>query len=386
MITTVRAKDCTYSKRGICCVKLKVSQDDLANALGVVSRAVSSKNAIPVLSGIYLAAKNAGLILRATDLELEMDSTIPAQVSEEGAIVLPARYLTDLIRHIPFGDIEITTDDSNFTATLRWGKSHYVIHGFQPDQFPYLPEADGDTTLELKQSLLRDVLRQTVFAASHDEARPYLTGVHFVLRGNDLLAEATDGARIAFVRTPVDNRAGLELNVIIPTRSLNELGRILSDKDTDTLHLSLKANHAFFDLGGIKVATRLLDGQYPDLMRLVPQSYPSGVTLAKGNFTDACERAALIATDSGIKLSFTPSLLTITANAPEVGQVYDEIPAALQGPPVDIGFNTRYLIEGLKALSAQEFLFELSGSRNPARIRSTNGDGYVYIVLPLITY
>jgi len=367
-------------------VKLKVSQDDLSNALGIVSRAVSSKNAIPVLSGIYLAAKKDGLVVRATDLELEMDSNVVAQVAEEGAIVLPARYLTDLIRRIPFGEIEITTDDSNFTAVLRWGKSQYVIHGFQPDQFPYLPEADGETALEIKQPLLRDVLRQTVFAASHDEARPYLTGVHLLLRGNELLAEATDGARIAFVRTPVDNRSGLEMNVIIPTRSLNELGRTLSDKDTDVVRISLKANHAFFDLGTVQVVSRLLDGQYPDLMRLVPQSYPSGITLAKGNFTDACERAALIANDSGIKLSIGPALLTITANAPEVGQVYEEISASLQGPAVDIGFNTRYLVEGLKAMAEQEFLFELSGSRNPARLRPTSGDGYVYIVLPLITY
>ncbi len=367
-------------------MKLKVSQEDLANALGVVSRAVSSKNAIPVLSGIYLAAKKDTLVVRATDLELEMDSSIPAQVTEDGAIVLPARYLTDLIRRIPFGEIEINTDDANFTAVLRWGKSQYVIHGFQPDQFPYLPEADGDKSLEIKQPLLREVLRQTIFAASHDEARPYLTGVHLLLRGNELHAESTDGARIAFVRTPVENPGGMEMNVIIPTRSLNELGRTLSDKDTDTLRISLKANHAFFDLGTVKVVSRLLDGQYPDLMRLVPQSYPSGVTLARGNFTDACERAALIANDSGVKIAFAPALLTITANAPEVGQVYEEIPATLQGPAVDIGFNTRYLIEGLKALSEQEFLLELSGSRNPARIRPTTGDGYVYIVLPLITY
>lgn len=365
-------------------MRLRITQDALADALGVVSRAVSSKNAIPVLSGIYLAARQGSLTIRATDLEIEMSRTVEAEVEQEGAIVLPSRYLTDLIRRIPFGSIELDVDTSNFTAALRWGKNQYVMHGFQPDQFPYLPEADAENSLEIKQPILRDVLRQTVFAAAHDEARPFLTGVHLSLRGNDLTAEATDGARIAFMRTTVDNRKGMDLNVIIPTRSLNELGRVLSDKETDTVRLSLKANHAFFDLGALKVASRLLDGQYPDLMRLIPQSYPSGAALQRGQFSDACERAALI--DNDVKLAFAAENLVITANAPEVGQVYEEVPVTLQGPAVTIGFNSRYLIEGLKAMTEPEFQIELSGSRSPARVRPAGSDRYVYIIMPLITY
>lgn len=367
-------------------MKITVSQENFSEALTTVSKAVSAKNTIPVLSGVYLEARGEGLQLRATDLELAMECSAAAQVQAPGAVVLPARFLTDLIRRIPFGDIELAVDTSNYTATLRWGKSQYLIHGFPPDQFPQIPSPDAGASICVPQPLLRDVLRQTTFAAAHDETRPYLTGVYFTVKADTLSAVATDSVRIAHSRMQVQNAGSLQLGAIIPGRSLNELTRVLSGEASDTVEIAVSSNQVYFDLGRVKVISRLLEGQYPDVMRLVPQQYQTAATIAREAFLEAVERAALITKDGALKLRVDHQVLTITANAPEVGQVYEEIPLSLQGEPLEIGFNARYLVEGLKAVDEPEFVFDFSGSRNPARLRPNSSAGFVYVVLPLITY
>lgn len=365
---------------------LIVEQETFAAALTTVSKAVSAKNTIPALSGVLLRARQDTLMLQATDLELAMQSSAPAQVLEEGAIVLPARYLTDLVRRIPFGQIELSVDRHNYTATLRWQKSQYMIHGFPPDQFPHIPEPDVSSLFTISQSLLREVLRQTAFAAAHDETRLYLTGVHLTIRGTELLAVATDSARIAHSRAHIQNPAGVAAQAIVPSRSLHELVKVLSGEPGDDARIAVTANQIFFDLGNLRVISRLLEGQYPDVLRLIPHQYATRVKVARDQFLEAIERAALITKDSAVKLGITPGLLTITANTPEVGQVYEEVPIELSGDPLDIGFNARLLMDGLKVMVDQEFTFEFSGNRHPSRITSAGDEAFLYVVLPLITY
>ena len=367
-------------------MKITISQEALNNALGIVSKAVSTKNTIPVLSGIYMSARGGLLTLRATDMELAIESSAECNVITDGEIVLPARYLTDLIRRIPFGEIELAVDERNFTATVRWGKSQYVIHGFSPSQFPSVPDTEGASTFAISQVLLRDLLRQTTFAAGHDESKPWLTGVLFKLRENRLTGTATDGVRIAHTGTDAENPAGHAFSIIIPSRSLNELSRLLSSDAAATARVSVTSNQVFFDLGKVRVISRLLEGQYPDVMRLVPQSYPTELSVNRTAFLEALERAALIAKDGAVKISLSANKVTITSNTPEVGQVYEEIPATLKaGEGLDIGFNSKFLVEYLKVIEETEFRFQCSGSRNPARLQAEGETQFVYVVLPLIT-
>jgi len=383
----VNTKSRTGCPKGGTPVKITISQEALTNILSTVAKAVSTKNTIPVLSGVYLSAQSNALTLRATDMELAIESSIPCNVIAEGEIVLPARYLTDLVRRIPFGDIELTADLRNFTATLRWGKSQYVIHGFSAEQFPSVPDTEGASAFTASQVLLKDLLRQTTFAAGHDESKPWLTGVLFKLRENRLNGTATDGVRIAYAETDAENPAGHSFSVIIPSRSLNELGRLLSGEAADTARIAVTANQIFFDLGKVRVISRLLEGQYPDVMRLVPQNYPTEITLNRSEFLEAIERAALIAKDGAVKIGLGDGRVTITSNTPEVGQVYEEVPSgALLGDPLDIGFNSKFLIDYLKVLEEAEFKFQCSGSRNPARLHPASNTHFIYVVLPLITY
>lgn len=366
-------------------MKVKLPQEALADALAVVAKAVSAKNTIPVLAGIYLQAEAQTLTLRATDLELAIESKIDAAVEVTGSVVLPARYLADLVRKIPYGDIFLTVDTENYTATLMWEKSRYTIHGFQPDQFPYLPEVGEAPQLAVASEGLRNLLRRTIFAVSHDDTRPYLTGVSFRLGEGVLSALATDSVRIAGSQLSVQTDGAQQMQMIVPGRALHELLRLLGAQAENEIKVSLSDSHVLFDLGHTRLLSRLLEGQFPDVMRLVPNEYGSSVRLHKASFIEACERAALLAKDGAVKLAVQQDMLVITSNAPEVGQVYEELAASLDGDPVEIGFNSRYLIEGLKATDTQEFTFEFSGARNPSRIRIPDGDPFVYIVLPLIT-
>lgn len=368
-------------------MRITISQESLNSTLSIVSKAVSTKQTVAVLSGIHMSARDGLLTLRATDMELAIASSAPCQVVDEGEIVLPSRYLTDLVRRIPFGDIEIAADSRNFTASVRWGKSQYVIHGYSPEQYPDVPEIDEAATFTASQEMLRDLLRQTTFSAGHDESKPWLTGVFFKLRENRLSGTSTDAARIAHAETSADNPAGHSFSIIIPSRSLIELTRLLSTEAKATARIAVSANQVFFDLGGVKVISRLLDGQYPDVMRLVPQSYPTEVTASRTEFLEAIERAALMARDGAVKIGLGEGRITITSNSPEVGQVYEEVPAGrLVGEPLDIGFNSKYLIDYLKVLEEAEFRFQCSGSRNPARLQPVSNSQFIYVVLPLITF
>lgn len=368
-------------------MKITISQEALSSTLGTVSKAVSTKNTIPVLSGIYLCARAGVLTLRATDMELAIESSVPCQIHQDGDIVLPARYLTDLVRRIPYGEIELGVDQRNYTATVRWGKSQYVIHGFPADQFPSVPDTEGASTFTASQVLLKDLLRQTTFAAGHDESKPWLTGVLFKLRENRLNGTATDGVRIAFAETDADNPGGHSFSIIIPSRSLNELTRLLSSEAADNARIAVTSNQVFFDLGKVRVISRLLEGQYPDVMRLVPQSYPTEITVNRAEFMEAIERAALIAKDGAVKIGLNDTKVTITSNTPEVGQVYEEVPAGtLVGQALDIGFNSKFLVEYLKVMEEAEFRFQCSGSRNPARLQPVGDSTLIYVVLPLISF
>jgi len=368
-------------------VKILISQEALNATLATVAKAVSTKNTIPVLSGVYLSAKGETLTIRATDMELAIEAVTPCEVVTEGEIVLPARYLTDLVRRIPYGNIELTVDYRSFMAVVRWGKSKYDIHGFSADQFPSLPDVEGASTFTAGHLKLRELLRQTTFAAGHDESKPWLTGVLFKLRENRITGTATDGVRIAYAETDANNPAGHSFSIIIPSRSLNELTRLLSGDENEVARVSVTSNQVFFDLGKVRVISRLLEGQYPDVMRLIPQNYPTEVVLQRAEFMEALERATLIAKDGTVKVGLASDKVVITSNTPEVGQVYEELPTnSMTGDSIDMGFNAKFLVDFLKVLEENEFRFQCSGSRNPARLQPASNTHFLYVVLPLITF
>lgn len=365
-----------------------VHQSDFAQAVATAAKAVSTRNTLPILSGILLKAEGSTLQLTATDLEIGIEVRIPAQIEQAGQVVLPARYLTEIVRRIPDETVRVEIDPRNFTAVLRWGKSQYTIHGNDAEQFPYLPEPAGPDGYRIDQALLRHLIRQTAFAVAHDESRPILAGAQFRFAPPDLQVIATDGVRIAYRRGKLQTESTEAREVVIPGRTLNELSRLLGADADAMVTIRLTDSQAFFEMDGLRLVSRLLEGQYPDVLRLIPQNYSTRLQLPTQEFFESCERAALIARDgnNAIKLDIQPDRLVITSSVPEVGQVYEELAATMSGEPLEIGLNPRFLTEGLRVLDAEEFVFEFTGNRTPTKITPLDGDHFFYVVLPIVVW
>ncbi len=371
-------------------MKFTASQVDLSFGLQTVTKAVSAKTTLPILSGILLKAENGRLNLTATDLEIGIECDVAAQVETAGAIVLPARYLTEIVRKVPAAALQVEVDPRNYTAIIRWGRSQYTIHGFSPEQYPFLPKVTNVPGYKLSQNTLKTMIRQTAFAVSHDETRPILTGAQLAINDGNCHLVATDGVRIAFRRTALKGlpEGHDKSTLVLPGRTLNELSRLLASNDEDTLTLSVTPTQAFFDLGDVRLVSRLLEGQFPDVLRLVPQTYSTSIKLSAQQLHDTCERAALIARDGSgaIKLGIAEDRVTVTSSTPEVGQVYEELAATIQGDPLEIGLNPRLLMEGLRAFETDDLLFEFAGNRSPSRMKPEGGDDFLYVVLPIVVW
>ncbi|HEY8449234.1 MAG TPA: DNA polymerase III subunit beta [Bacillota bacterium] len=367
-------------------MRIRVEPTPFASALQAVNRAVSSRTTLPVLTGILLEAGRDGVVLSGTDLEIAIRARVAADIVEPGAIVLPARYLSDFTRRIPYGTIELSVEPGTQIATFRWQRSEYRIHGIDPQQFPEPPQP-GDETTSFPRSLLREIVQQTAFCVSQDETRPALTGVHLRCDHNGLIAIATDGFRVAIRRAPFTLAGDRLLDLIVPGRALQEVTRLLTGDGQAAAVLSSRENQIFLDLGDVQFASRVIEGPYPNVLDLLPTQYPTQLRLNRQELLQAADRAALLAdsrlTARLIVLELEPDRLIITSQDPEVGQAYEEVAAELSGDGLRIGLNARYLADGLEHIASDEVLLEFIDPVKAIRIRGLADDSYEYIVFPV---
>lgn len=366
-------------------MRFRLEQARLAEGLRTVGRAVSTKNLIPVLSGIYLAAGGDGLTLRASDLELTVETTVPAEVVEEGAVVLPGRFLSDLVRRLPAGLVEVAVDLRSATALLTCEEAEYAVHGFSAEQFPVEPATGGKPGLEAEAGALRTLLRETSFATGSDESRPWFTGVFLSVEGPRMLAMATDAAVLAFSEIPVHNPEDLRFSVILPGRSVGELTRLLSEESGRCSVVPLQ-NLFQFRSGAVTVTSRLMEGQYPDFRRLMPAQWRAAVRMERQRLLEACERGGLVARDGAVRLEASAAGLQLAARTPEVGRVCERIPAAVGGEPFEVGLNVRYVLEGLRSMEAPEVVMEYADRNSAVRFRTGSEATGFFAVLPLRSF
>jgi len=368
-------------------MKFKVAQESLAGALQLVQRAVSARSTVPVLSGILVETTGEGLSLTATDQEIGIRANLPATVAAEGAMVFPSR-LGDIVKKIPFGEITFDVDASNSTATITWERSRFVIHGFPAGEFPPLPEPASEGGYTISQAVLRRLVRQTGFAVSHDESRPVFTGVLVAFEDDKVKFVATDGFRLALSQGQVTGSQGTGGGgeVIVPGRALGEVARVLGEEGDGPIHISLAENRIFFDGAGERVVCRLIEGQFPPFKQVIPKQFVTHVTCATKGFLDACERASLIARDPGqaVRLQVNGSTMVVSASTPEVGAVTEEIPIESQGDSLEIAFNPRYLIEGLRNIDNEKTSYEFTGPLSPSCMRPAGDEAsFTCVVLPM---
>ena len=367
-------------------MRLTIDQADLHTALQVASRAVATRSTLPALAGVLLIAEPEQLRLIATDLELAIEALAPARVEAEGSVVLPGRHFAELVRRLPGGEVRLEVDEGH-RAVLSWQRSRFTIHGMDPRLFPAVPRISAEGTVVFQPEVLRGVLRRTTFAVSHDETRPILTGVCFQVEGDRLRALATDGFRIAVCQAALERPAeGAPASLVIPGRSLGEVARLLPGEGIG--RMVIDATQVGFQLGEIRLISRLIEGAYPPVLDLVPAEYPTRVQMATREFQEACERAALLSDTRQaarwlIRLTVEPGRVIITASDPEIGEAREEVPAQVEGEGMTIGFNARYLVDGLKAIETDEVYFELTEPLKASRLRGVGADDFFYIVLPV---
>jgi DNA polymerase-3 subunit beta len=369
-------------------VKLSVIQENLARGLSVVSHAVSSKAALPVLANVLLRTKDAGLELTATNLEIGITHWVPGKIDEDGSITLPAKLFTDIVTSLPNMriDLELLGDDR---VHLTCGRFETHVKGMPADEFPQIPTAGERPTTRIAQRVLRQALAEVAFAAASEEARPILTGVLTRFEGDRLTLAAADNYRIAITTIPVLTPVE-ETSIVVPARSYHELARILADVDDPVdVILSPSRNQVLFHLEGTELVSRLIDGQFPNYQQVLPKEHATRAIVDREELLRAVKPAALLTRESTkiVKLHVGGegvAGIQVTAVS-DLGDHQSEVDATVEGDGTTIAFNAVYLTDVLQNVAAAEFAIELNGPLSPGVFRPADGRDYVHVVMPVRT-
>lgn len=354
----------------------------LLSTINTVLKASSTKTTMPILECILLTAKNNQLILLGNNLELAIESTVEADVSQEGQIALDARLFSDIMKRMPGDTIEIKVDEHGMAYILS-EQSKFKIVGQPGDRFPTLPNVEKEKVCVLKQDVLKEMIRQTIFAVAQDETRPILTGEMLQIKNNTLNMVAVDGFRIAYRRANILNELE-DFEVIIPGKTLNEIYKILSTEDKE-IQIYFSDNHVLFDLGESKIVSRLLEGEFLRYEQIFSPDYETKILINRKNLLMSLERAALISREgkkNPIHIEFDADTMIITSNA-ELGASREEISTNLEGKEISIAFNPKYLLEALRVIDDEEIFIQFISPLTPCTICPKEGDHYKYLILPI---
>lgn len=360
-------------------MKFKVSKDVLLKGLETIQNVISTKTTLPILSNFLIETQKDSLRLTATDLNIGTSCVIPVDIQEQGAITIPARRFSGIIRELSEEDVEVNTKKNNIVI-IESKSCQFKIVGLPSEEFPKLPEFKDKEAIKLEQGSLKQMLNQTSFAVSLDETRYILNGILFKINQNNATFVATDGKRLAIINKKLNQVINKDIHIIVPIKTIQELLRNL--KDEGELSLVIGANQALFDFGNVVIISRLIEGEFPDYQQVIPPPSETKVRINREQFLLAIRRASLLATPDyqAVKLEVFREKLVISKSTPDVGESREEMAIENTGKELVVGFNPNYLIDALKNLAKETIEFELSGSEKPGVIRD---DGYVYIVLPM---
>ena len=378
-------------------MKFIVQRDALLRSVQDVMKAISSRTAIPILTGMKIEAKSDSIVLTGSDSDISIESHIPAEENgivhieqiETGSIVIQARYFSDIVRKLPENTIEIEADDQ-LKVTIRSGKAEFNLNGQNADEYPNLMKLNTDDSFDIPTDLLKSVIKQTVFAVSTMETRPILTGVNMKLQDNVLHFTATDSHRLASREIPVEETNVTFSSVVVPGKSLNELSKILDDTE-ETVDIRVTQNQILFRTKNLYFLSRLLDGNYPETSRLIPEQSKTTIHLNTKDLLHTIDRASLLAREDRnnvVKLTTVDGkTVEITSNSPEIGRVTEDLAAeSIEGEELKISFSSKYMMDALKAIDSEEVKIEFTGAMRPFILRPANEEPIIQLILPVRTY
>ena len=371
-------------------MKITVQRDTLAPALAALSRVVERRNTIPVLSNILLRADDGRLTLRATDLDIQAETSLACEVAEVGAITLPAHTLSDIVRKLP-AEAAITFDlgaGSDQRMALRAGRSRFTVQTLPESDFPDITAGEFSHRFALPAKDFAAALSQVEFAISTEETRYYLNGIHLhtlpVDGATRLRAVATDGHRLSRLELPAPEGAEGMPGVIVPRKTVAELGKIAKDHDGEIV-IELSATKIRATAGSTTLTSKLIDGTFPDYQRVIPAGNDKLVTLDAEPFKQAIDRVATISSERGraVKLSLSDAGLTLSVSNPDSGTATEEIEPDYDGQPIEIGFNARYLLDVLGVLGGDSIQMKLAEPGAPAIFQRREGDSLLVVLMPM---
>ncbi|MBI1867468.1 MAG: DNA polymerase III subunit beta [Methylocystis sp.] len=370
-------------------MQVTIERAALLRALGHVHRVVERRTTIPILANVLIEAKPGALLLKATDLDLEIMEKTPADVAQEGATTLPAHTLYDIVRKLPEGaqaSLEATGEQGQLL--LRSGRSRFNLQSLAASDFPDVTSGEFSHAFALAPAVLKKLIDKTQFAISSEETRYYLNGI-FVhtteVEGRLMLrAVATDGHRLARVEAPAPAGSAGMPGVILPRKAVAEVQRLIEDAQDD-IAIDLSANKMRFSFGDVVLTTKLIDGTFPDYTRVIPAGNDKRLTVEREVFANAVDRVSTISSERGraVKLALSDGKVVLSVTNPDQGSAIEEIEADYDGPPLDVGFNARYLLDITTQLDSDTALFRLADPGSPTLIQDRDGANALYVLMPM---
>ncbi|MBX9968396.1 DNA polymerase III subunit beta [Priestia aryabhattai] len=378
-------------------MKFIIQKDYLVQSVQDVMKAVSSRTTIPILTGIKIVATEEGVTLTGSDSDISIESFIPNEeegkeivdIQKPGSVVLPARFFSEIVKKLPKDIVELDVQ-SHFLTIIRSGKAEFNLNGLDAEEYPHLPQIEENNMFRLPTDLLKNMIRQTVFAVSTSETRPILTGVNWKVDGKELTCIATDSHRLALRKATIESGNEATYNVVIPGKSLSEFSKILDDSH-ELVDIVITENQVLFKTKHLLFFSRLLDGNYPDTSRLIPADSKTDVILNVKEFLQSIDRASLLAREGRnnvVKLStLDEGIVEISSNSPEIGKVIEEVQSqSISGEELKISFSAKYMLDALKALEGTDIKINFTGAMRPFVIRTLEDDSMLQLILPVRTY
>jgi len=370
-------------------MKVTVERADLLRSLGHVHRVVEKRNTIPILANVLIKADQSRLAFKATDLDLEVTETIAGEVNPGGSSTVPAHMFYEIVRKLPEGSqIVLEASGDRAVLAIKAGRSRFTLQTLPETDFPDLAAGDMTHSFKIGAADLKRLIDKTQFAISTEETRYYLNGIYLHAAGGEkaqtLRAVATDGHRLAQVELPLPEGAGGMPGIILPRKTVIEVQRLIEDNSVDVV-VELSQGKIRFTFGDVVLTSKLIDGTFPDYGRVIPANNDKELIVDKKEFVQAVDRVSTVSSERGraVKLSVTSGRLTLSVTNPDSGSATEEIEVDYAADPIDIGFNSRYLLDIAGQIEGEAAVLRLADPGSPTLIQDRNAKGALYVLMPM---
>lgn len=373
-------------------MKVRIGRDELLTGLQRVQGVVEKRNTMPILSNILLEAKQDGVEIVATDLEIGLRGLYKATVLTPGGVTISARKLFEIVKELPSGDIELTSADNNWT-TIQAGKSQFKVVGLSSQDYPALPTIDREGLTPLSGDGLLELIRKTLFAAGDNDARYILNGLLVTLLGTEkktsLRLVGTDGHRLAVAEQEV-GKAGAkgmpsEMKAIIPKKAAHEIRHLLEEGGDGEPLIGFSKNLMIFRKSGLLLTSRLMEGNYPNYQQVIPKETGKPISVNRAELESALRRVSVLSKDksSAVKVSFASGKMTLYSSSPDYGEATEELPAQYEGETLNTGFNARYLLDVFNVMDGETLSLQMETPLSPCLVQEPESPGFKCVVMPI---